>query len=257
MDVDPAQKSVGGRLVGPLVQRAVAGRDNRTKRQIRIVADLLGEGGRPPRRGHGRWWPGQRSLCWCRRCHRSAKRAQRPGRSQTRPRYNGAEDNLTLPVDLSTRKTSFATDSLAAYVPAGVIGTDEITANGTASVTWTGLQPATSYAWVVEARTADGGVAVAQPAVFRTAKGIPTVTATSTPVAWGTAAKVTVTVDAAPAPVTGTVTLREGDTVRGSAALAGGTATFTLPVGLAGGTHALTASYSGSDLLTWRRARSR
>ena len=134
----------------------------------------------------------------------------RAGRQPDPPRYNGAEDNLTLPVDLSTRKTSFATDSLAAYVPAGVIGTDEITANGTASVTWTGLQPATSYAWIVAARTADGGVAVAQPAVFRTAKGIPTVTATSTPVAWGTAAKVTVTVDAAPAPVTGTVDAARG-----------------------------------------------
>ncbi|WP_371872241.1 carbohydrate-binding protein [Phytohabitans houttuyneae] len=169
--------------------------------------------------------------------------------SQTRPRYNGAEDNLTLPVDITTRKTSFSTDSLAAYVPGGEIGTDQVTANGTASVTWTGLLPATSYAWVVTATSADGGVAVAQPAVFRTAKGVPAVTATSAPVAWGTAATVTVRVDAAPAPVTGTVTLHEGTTVRGSAALSGGTATFTLPVGLAGGAHTLTASYSGSDHL--------
>ena len=169
--------------------------------------------------------------------------------SQTRPRYNGAEDNLTLPVDLTTRKTSFATDSLAAYVPNGVIGTDQVTANGTASVTWSGLLPATSYAWVVTARSADDGVAVAQPAVFRTAKGVPTVTATSAPVNWGTAAKVTVKVDAAPAPVSGTVELREGGTLRGAAALVGGGATFTLPVGLAGGDHTLTASYSGSDYL--------
>jgi hypothetical protein len=169
--------------------------------------------------------------------------------SQTRPRYNGAEDNLTLPVDLTTRKTSFATDSLAVYVPSTVIGTDEVTANGTASVNWTGLLPAASYAWVVSAKSAGGGVAAAQPAVFRTAKGVPTVTATSAPVDWGVAAKVTVNVQAAPAPVAGTVVLREGGTVRGSAALSGGTATFTLPVGLAGGTHRLTASYSGSDHL--------
>ncbi|MDQ7904932.1 Ig-like domain repeat protein [Phytohabitans sp. ZYX-F-186] len=169
--------------------------------------------------------------------------------SQTRPRYNGAEDNLTLPVDLTTRQTSFKTESLAAYVPGGEIGTDEVTANGTASVTWSGLLPATSYAWVVSARSADGGEAVAQPAVFRTAKGVPAVTATSAPVSWGTAATVTVTVDAAPAPVTGTVELREGTTVRGSAALSGGKATFTLPVGLAAGSHTLTASYSGSDYL--------
>ena len=169
--------------------------------------------------------------------------------SQTRPRYNGAEDNLTLPVDLTTRQTSFTTDSLAVYVPGGVIGTDQVTANGTASVAWSGLLPATSYAWVVAAKSADGGEAVAQPAVFRTAKGVPTVTATTAPVGWGTAAKVTVRVEAAPAPVTGTIELREGSTVRGSAALSGGTATFALPVGLAGGNHTLTAAYSGSDHL--------
>ncbi|MEV0715410.1 carbohydrate-binding protein [Asanoa sp. NPDC050611] len=169
--------------------------------------------------------------------------------SQPRPRYNGAEDNLKLPVDLTTRKTSFKTDSLAAYVPAGVIGADELTANGTASVTWAGLEPGTSYAWVVEARSADGGFAVAQPAVFRTAMGKPTVTVTANPVDWGTAAKVTVQVDAAPVAVTGTVTLREGDKVRGSAPVSGGSATFTLPAGLAGGDHAMTVTYSGDEHL--------
>ncbi|GIF71542.1 hypothetical protein Asi02nite_10600 [Asanoa siamensis] len=166
--------------------------------------------------------------------------------SQPRPRYNGAEDNLKLPVDLSTRKTSFSTDSLAAYVPAGVLGTDEVAANGTAKVSWPNLLPGTSYAWVVEARSTDGGMAVAQPAVFRTAMGKPTVTATTAPVAWGTAAKVTVKVDAAPAPLTGTVTLREGSTVRGSAAVANGDVSFTLPPGLSGGTHEMTVAYSGS-----------
>lgn len=169
--------------------------------------------------------------------------------SQTKPRYNGAEDNLTLPVDLTTRKTSFSTDSLAAYVPTGVIGTDSVTANGTATVTWSGLAPATSYAWIVSAKSADDGTAVAQPAVFRTAKGQPTVTVTSAPVDWGTAAKVTVKVAAGAVPVSGTVELREGTTVRGSAALSGGSATLPLPVGLAAGSHTLTASYSGSDLL--------
>lgn len=169
--------------------------------------------------------------------------------SQTTPRYNGAEDNLTLPVDLTTRVTSFSTDSLAAYVPSGVIGTDDLTANGTATTTWNGLLPGTSYAWIVAATTADDGVAVAQPAVFRTAKGEPVVTATAAPADWGTAAKVTVTVAADAAPVTGTVELREGTTVRGSATLSGGTLTFPLPVGLAAGSHTLTASYSGSDTL--------
>ncbi|MFK3979536.1 carbohydrate-binding protein [Micromonospora sp. NPDC050397] len=169
--------------------------------------------------------------------------------SQTKPRYNGSEDNLTLPVDLSTRKTSFTTDSLAVYVPSGVIGSDEVAANGTATVTWSGLLPGSSYAWIVSARSADGGSAVAQPAVFRTVKGAPTVTATSAATDWGTAAKVTVKVTAGSTPVAGTVELREGNTVRGSATLSGGSATFTLPVGLAGGDHRLTASYAGSEYL--------
>ena len=50
-------------------------------------------------------------------------------------------------------------------------------------------------------------------------------------------------------PVTGTLELREGDTARGSATLSDGSATFKLPVGLAAGSHALTASYSDSDTL--------
>ncbi|TCC31023.1 Ig-like domain repeat protein [Kribbella speibonae] len=167
--------------------------------------------------------------------------------SQTKPRYNGAEDNLTLPVDLSTRKTSFSTDSLAAYVPGGVVGTDTVTANSTATATWNGLTPATSYGWIVTARSADDGTAVAQPAVFRTRKGQPTVTAPAVSTPWGTAAKVTVNVTAGTLPVDGTVELREGTKVRGTAPVSGGKATFTLPVGLAAGAHTLTASYSGSD----------
>ncbi|MCP2327061.1 chitodextrinase [Hamadaea flava] len=169
--------------------------------------------------------------------------------SQTKPRYNGSEDNLTLPVDLTTRKTSFSTDSLAAYVPSGTIGTDQVTANGTATATWTGLAPATSYGWIVTAESSDGGVAVAQPSVFRTTKGRPELTVTTIPVEWGTAATVSVKLAAAGVPVTGTVELREGDKVRGSAMLAGDTLTFPLPVGLSAGTHELTVSYSGNDQL--------
>ncbi|WP_433366634.1 carbohydrate-binding protein [Actinoplanes sp. CA-142083] len=166
--------------------------------------------------------------------------------SQNTPRYNGAEDNLTLPVDLTSRKTSFSTDSLAAYVPSGEIGTASITAGETATATWPGLTPGSSYAWIVAAKSADGGFSTAQPAVFRTPKVTSTVTATSAPTAWGTAATVKVKVSAPP-PVTGTVELREGDVVRGSAGVTGGNATFKLPPGLAGGTHQLTVTYSGSD----------
>jgi chondroitin AC lyase len=49
------------------------------------------------------------------------------------------------------------------------------------------------------------------------------------------------------APVSGQVQLTEGSTDRGTATLAGGAATFRLPVGLSGGIHTLTAAYSGSD----------
>src|SRR3546814_3043402 len=41
-----------------------------------------------------------------------------------RHRYNGAEDNLTLPVDLTTRTTTFETDGLTVVTPTDeVIGT--------------------------------------------------------------------------------------------------------------------------------------
>jgi chitodextrinase len=83
--------------------------------------------------------------------------------------------------------------------------------------------------------------------VFRTRKGQPTVTAPAVSTPWGTAAKVTVNVAAGNLPVTGTVELREGTKVRGTAPVTNGKATFTLPVGLAAGAHVLTASYVGND----------
>jgi len=165
--------------------------------------------------------------------------------SQNTPRYNGSEDNLTLPVDLTSRKTSFRTDSLAAYVPGGEIGKDSLVAGGTAAVTWSGLQPATAYAWIVSARSDDDGVSIAQPAVFRTPKGKPTVSATVTPTEWGTAAKVTAKVNG---PATGTVEVREGSKVLASSALTAGSATLSMPAGLAGGSHQLTVTYPGSEL---------
>jgi Listeria-Bacteroides repeat domain (List_Bact_rpt)/Divergent InlB B-repeat domain len=78
----------------------------------------------------------------------------------------------------------------------------------------------------------------------------PTLTATAPATAYGTAGSVTVTVASPGLPATGTVTLTEGSTARGTAALANGTATFPLPIGLAAGSHVMLASYAGSDLLT-------
>jgi hypothetical protein len=93
----------------------------------------------------------------------------------------------------------------------------------------------------------DYGLLPYRPGLLTLKKLDPTLTADSQPVDWGTAATVTVTVNADDdSPVTGTVDLYEGDTARGSATLDGNSATFTLPVGLAGGEHTMTVSYSGN-----------
>ncbi|MFJ6214872.1 LamG-like jellyroll fold domain-containing protein [Streptomyces sp. NPDC092296] len=82
----------------------------------------------------------------------------------------------------------------------------------------------------------------------------PTVTATAPAATYGTAARVTVTVGSPGLPATGSVTLTEdtadGPRPRGTATLSDGRAGFTLPAGLTVGSHDLTASYGGSDLLT-------
>lgn len=77
----------------------------------------------------------------------------------TRGRYNGAEDNLVLPVDLETRTTSFKTDALTVVTPTEtVIGEDTAKSGWPASVEWTGLTEGETYAWVADSRTAGGEV---------------------------------------------------------------------------------------------------
>ncbi|WP_344560184.1 metallophosphoesterase [Streptomyces atrovirens] len=83
-------------------------------------------------------------------------------------RYDGTEDNMVLPVDLSTRTTSFRTDSLALYDPVRVIGRDRADSGEVASVTWRNLKPGTAHAWFVTARSAGGGVTASEPSVFVT-----------------------------------------------------------------------------------------
>ncbi|WP_408898130.1 LamG-like jellyroll fold domain-containing protein [Nocardioides sp. R1-1] len=74
-----------------------------------------------------------------------------------RKRYNGAEDNLVLPVDLSSRTTTFATDGLTVVTPTDtVIGTDTAASGWPASVEWKGLEEGEVYAWTAESRTTDG-----------------------------------------------------------------------------------------------------
>jgi ELWxxDGT repeat protein len=65
-------------------------------------------------------------------------------------------------------------------------------------------------------------------------------------IAYGAGGTVTVTVSGTGGPPTGTVTVRDGNTVLGTATLAAGRATLTLPANLALGRHTLTATYGGS-----------
>ncbi|WP_433356394.1 metallophosphoesterase [Microtetraspora malaysiensis] len=83
-------------------------------------------------------------------------------------RYDGREDNMVLPVDLTTRTTSFTTDSLAIYKPTRVVGTSTVASGQVASVVWDRLKANTAYAWFVTARSTGGGVTASEPSVFVT-----------------------------------------------------------------------------------------
>ncbi|MEO5663784.1 MAG: metallophosphoesterase [Nocardioides sp.] len=83
-------------------------------------------------------------------------------------RYNGQEDTMVLPVDLTSRTTSFVTDSVAVYAPTAVIGEATVPSGQVASVAWAGLKKGTAYAWVVTARSAGGGVTTSTPSIFAT-----------------------------------------------------------------------------------------
>ena len=74
-----------------------------------------------------------------------------------RVRYNGAEDNMVLPVDLSTRTTTFETDALTVVTPTDtVIGEATARSGWPATVEWSGLTEGEVYAWVADSRTASG-----------------------------------------------------------------------------------------------------
>lgn len=88
----------------------------------------------------------------------------------TEHRYNGLEDNMVLPVDLTSRTTSFSTDSVVLYDPVDEIGRDTVASGEVASVRWSGLKPDRTYAWFVTARTSGGGTTTASPAYFTTAR---------------------------------------------------------------------------------------
>ena len=83
-------------------------------------------------------------------------------------RYDPASDNMVLPVDITSRTTSFRTDSLALYNPIAVIGESTAASGEVASVEWAGLKAGNAYAWFVVARSAGGGETPSLPSVFVT-----------------------------------------------------------------------------------------
>ncbi|GAA4846371.1 hypothetical protein GCM10023221_26130 [Luteimicrobium xylanilyticum] len=77
--------------------------------------------------------------------------------TKTPVRYDGSEDNFTVPVDLTTRTTSFATDGLAVVTPTDtVIGTATGKSGFPVSVTWSGLTAGQAYAWTASSTDAAG-----------------------------------------------------------------------------------------------------
>ncbi|PJJ58209.1 calcineurin-like phosphoesterase family protein [Mumia flava] len=75
-----------------------------------------------------------------------------------RLRYDGTEDDTRLPVQLETRRTSFSTNGLVVVDPTDeVIGTATARSGWPASVTWSGLEAGTTYAWYATSADATSG----------------------------------------------------------------------------------------------------
>lgn len=87
----------------------------------------------------------------------------------TNKRYDGREDTMVLPVELTSRTTSFSTESMGLYEPTTVVGEAKVASGEVAAVTWEGLKPDTAYAWIVTSTSGGGGVSTSAPQVFATA----------------------------------------------------------------------------------------
>ncbi|MCB7136408.1 metallophosphoesterase [Cellulosimicrobium marinum] len=84
-------------------------------------------------------------------------------------RYDGREDDFTVPVDLTSRTTTLSTDAVQLFAQAEEVGSATVASGEVATVTWDGLEPGTRYAWSVTATSADGGRAVSPVQSFTTA----------------------------------------------------------------------------------------
>ncbi|MEV0136013.1 LamG-like jellyroll fold domain-containing protein [Dactylosporangium sp. NPDC050688] len=71
-------------------------------------------------------------------------------------RYNTSADNFTVPINLSTRTTSFKTDGLLLVTPTDtVIGRATTKSGEAATVTWSGLTKGKTYGWFATSVNAD------------------------------------------------------------------------------------------------------
>lgn len=84
-------------------------------------------------------------------------------------RYDGREDDFTVPVDLTSRTTTLSTDAVSLFAPAEEIGAVTVASGEVATVTWDGLEPGTRHAWSVTATSAGGGRTVSPVQSFTTA----------------------------------------------------------------------------------------
>ena len=84
-------------------------------------------------------------------------------------RYDGREDDFTVPVDLTSRVTSLSTDAVSLYAAGEEIGSVTVPSGELASVVWDDLEPGAPHAWTVTATSAGGGRAVSPVSTFTTA----------------------------------------------------------------------------------------
>lgn len=124
-----------------------------------------------------------------------------------RHRYNGTEDDFTIPIDLSTRSTSFTTDGVVLTTETDeVIGTATSDSGWPASISWEGLTEGKVYGWRALSRDAADGTELR---VWRAADaGLPFATSQSS-VFLATAAGTDKTAPVITAPTT--TTIKVGD----------------------------------------------
>lgn len=90
--------------------------------------------------------------------------------SATNREYDGTEDEFTVPINLNTRTTSIATDSVLVTAYSDLeIGSDTVASGASTTADWTGLEPGTTYGWYAVAENATGGTGTSPLSVFTVA----------------------------------------------------------------------------------------